>query len=297
MAGIFIALPGSEVWAQRLAQATGLPVASVELRTFPDQEVYLRFASELVGKDAIIVGSLDKPNDKFLPLAFLAATARDLGAARVGLVAPYMAFMRQDSRFLAGEGITAVYFGRLMSQVVDWLVTVDPHLHRFSSLDAVYSIPTRVARAADAIAGWIGTHVERPVLVGPDAESQQWVEEVASRCGAPFIVLEKTRRGDRDVSVSAPQIALQGRTPVLVDDIISTGRTMLAAAQQLRAVGAAPAICVGIHAVFADQVQEELAAAGVRRVVTCNTIPHPTNEICVGDAVAAATLAQLAASI
>ena len=300
MSGLLIALPGCEAHATSLAERTGLPLAQTQLRTFPDQEIYVRIDSDVQGRDVILVGSLDRPADKFLMVAFLAATARDLGARRVGLVSPYLAFMRQDIRFAPGEGITSQYFARLLSGVVDWLVTVDPHLHRTASLDALYSIPTRAVSSAAAIAAWVAEHVARPVLIGPDAESQQWVAAVAAACGAPFIVLEKTRRGDRDVSVtSLPQAwdaggAWADHTPVLIDDIISTGRTMVEATKQVRAAGAAPAICIGIHAVFADAVQQDLLAAGARRVVTCNTIPHASNAISVDDAIAHAVLAQLA---
>ncbi len=295
MSALLIALPGGEAHSARLAHETGLPLGDATVRTFPDQEVYVRIDSDVRGRDVILVDSLDKPAEKFLLVAFLAATARDLGARKVGLVAPYLAFMRQDVRFHPGEGITSQYFARLLSSAVDWLVTVDPHLHRLSSLDAVYTIPTRVASSAAAIAGWIRAHVERPVLVGPDAESQQWVAAVAAACDAPFTVLEKTRRGDRDVSVTRPAAAWAGHTPVVIDDIISTGRTMVEATKQVRAAGAAPAICIGIHAVFADAVQQDLLAAGASRVVTCNTIAHASNAICVGAALASAALAQLVA--
>jgi ribose-phosphate pyrophosphokinase len=294
MAGILIALPGNQDHAERLSRDTGLPIASTEIRTFPDQEVYVRIDSDVKGLDVVIVGSLDKPADKFLLIVFLAETARDLGAARVGLVAPYLAFMRQDSRFHPGEGITSQYFARLLSRTVDWLVTVDPHLHRWPSLTSVYSIPTRIARSAEAIAGWIGENVERPVLIGPDAESQQWVAAVAAACDAPFVVLEKTRRGDRDVSVSRPMRTWSDLTPIVIDDIISTGRTMVEATKQVRAAGAGPAICIGIHAVFADAVQRDLLEAGADRVITCNTITHGSNQICVARAIASEAMAQLA---
>ncbi|MEZ4364538.1 MAG: ribose-phosphate pyrophosphokinase [Kofleriaceae bacterium] len=295
MVGTLIPLPGNEDHAARLANLTGWEVTRTEIRTFPDQEVYVRIDSEVRDKHVVLVGSLDKPAEKFLMVAFLAATARDLGAARVGLVAPYLSFMRQDSRFHAGEGLTSVYFARLLSGAVDWLITVDPHLHRWHSLDALYSIPTTVVRAAEPIASWIQQHVERPVLIGPDAESEQWVAAVARACDAPFAVLEKTRRGDRDVSVSSLLEPWSGHVPVVVDDIISTGRTMVEATRQVRAAGAAPAICIGIHAVFADAVQQALHDAGAARVITCNTIAHSTNAICVGSALATAALAQLAA--
>jgi ribose-phosphate pyrophosphokinase len=262
-----------------------------ELRQFPDGELYVRLDGEL-DDDAVLVGNACAGD--FLRLAFLAGTARDLGASRVGLVAPYLAYMRQDSRFNPGEGVTATYFARLVSSTVDWLVTVDPHLHRLSSLAGVYTIPATIAHAAPAIAAWVSAEVERPVLVGPDAESVQWVSAVAEHCGAPFVILEKTRRGDRDVSISPPNGAWNGHTPVLIDDIVSTGRTMIEATRQLRAAGSAPPICVAIHAVFADALSEALHEAGARAIITCDTIPHATNKIAIAEPLAIAVSERLA---
>ena len=294
---VVIAVAGSEAHATAIAAALDLPLIVPEVRRFPDGEFYVRIDADLAGQDAILVGTLTQPADKFLLVAFLAATARDLGAMRVGLVAPYLAFMRQDIAFQRGEGITARYFARLVSQSVDWLVTVDPHLHRVHALDGLYSIPTTIARAAPDIARWVAREIATPVLVGPDAESVQWVAAVAEACGAPFVILEKTRRGDRDVSVSAPEgqvdQILGGHTPVLIDDIVSTGRTMIEATKQLRAAGSAAPMCVAIHAVFADALNADLVAAGARGIVTCNTIPHATNQICIDDTLAAAIRAQI----
>ena len=117
---------------------------------------------------------------------------------------------------------------------------------------------------------------------------------VADGCGAPFIVLEKTRRGDRDVSVSAPDGPWNGHTPVVIDDIVSTGRTMLEATRQLRAAGSAPPMCIAIHAVFADAVHDELVAAGARGIITCDPIAHASNRICIAEPLADAVRARLA---
>jgi len=285
---VVTALPGSEAHASKLAARLGIDHVSIELRRFPDGEIYIRM--DRVDDHVVIVGSLyPSPAERFLELAFLAATARDLGAKRVGLVAPYLAFMRQDVQFQPGEGVTSAYFARMVSNTVDWMVTVDPHLHRHVSLGGIYSIPTAIAHAAPAIADWVRREVKDPVLVGPDAESEQWVAAVASACQAPFVILEKTRRGDRDVSVSEPSREWNGHTPVVIDDIVSTGKTMVAATRRLREAGSAAPMCVAIHAVFADAVHDELVAAGATGIITCDTIPHASNRICVADPIAEAT--------
>ena len=294
MRPVVIAVPGCEVHADRLMARIDADRGQIEVRCFPDGEYYIRIDSPVDGRDVVLACSLDKPGDKVLPLLFLAATARDLGARTLGLVAPYLSFMRQDSRFQPGEGVTSSYFAQLVSRTVDWLVTVDPHLHRWSSLDAIYRIPYKIARSAPAIADWVRREVDRPLLVGPDAESEQWVSAVAALCDAPYVVLEKTRRGDRDVSVSAPDIERwRDRTPVLVDDIISTARTMIETVGHLRQTPLAPPVCIGIHAVFSDTAYDDLSSSGAARIVTCDTIGHSSNAIAVGDAIAAEVAAML----
>ena len=149
----------------------------------------------------MIVGTLDRPNEKMLPVLFAAATARELGATNVGLVAPYLPYMRQDRRFKPGEAVTSREVARLLSDAVDWMVTIDPHLHRYGSLAEIYRIPTRAVHAAPLISQWIKTNASNPLIIGPDSESQQWVSAVAKAAGAPYAVLRKVRRGDRDVDI------------------------------------------------------------------------------------------------
>ena len=278
---LVFSLPENEEHARRLATALKGGLGSAELRRFPDGETYVRLQTGVRGRDVVLVCTLHQPDEKVMPLVMLAEAARDLGATRVGLVAPYLSYMRQDKRFHSGEGVTSLYFGRFLSRVVDWLVTVDPHLHRHASLaESGYTIPTRVVHAAPAVAAWIRANVQRPVLVGPDSESEQWVASVAGLAGAPHLVLEKVRRGDRDVEVSVPQVErYRDHTPVLVDDIISTARTMIETLKHLAAAGMPPPVCIGIHAVFAGDGFAALEAAGPARIVTCDTIPHSTNGI------------------
>ena len=295
-APIVYAVPGCEAWAERVRPRLEGQVGRALVRQFPDGETYVRLDDELAGRDVVLVCGLDQPDRKLLPLLFLAETARELGATRVGLVAPYLAYMRQDHRFHPGEGITSAYFARLVSRAVDWLVTVDPHLHRRTALDEIYDIPTTIVQAAPSMAAWIAATVPAPCVIGPDQESAQWAAVVAERLGAPHMILTKIRTGDREVSISQPSLApLVDRTPVIVDDIISTGRTMIETIKQLVRIGTPPPVCVGIHGVFADSAHDDLLAAGAAQVVTCNTIEHASNRICVADALVDAVRARLAA--
>ena len=287
MTPLLVAIPGNERLTEDLAATLRHELGHLEIRAFPDGETYLRFHTSPDGRSVAIVCTLSHPNEKFLSLIFSAATARELGATKVGLVAPYLAYMRQDRRFNPGEAVTSRQVARLLSDAFDWLVTVDPHLHRYGSLADIYSIPTRVVHAAPLISDWIKANVTDPLIIGPDSESEQWVAAVASDAHAPYSVLEKVRRGDRDVEIRLKDLEQwKGRTPVLVDDIISTGRTMIEAVRLLTSQGWPAPVCVAVHGLFADDADVLLARAGAR-VVTSNSVPHETNAIDIGKALAA----------
>jgi ribose-phosphate pyrophosphokinase len=297
MTAAVLALPENEHLANRIGAFLELDVGSVDVHRFPDGEARVRVNRNVAGKAVILTATLDRPDQKILALLFAAATARDLGAASVGLVAPYLAYMRQDRRFEPGEGVSARHFAQLLSGAFDWLVTVDPHLHRTARLEDLYSIPVRAAATAPLLAEWIAAHVERPIIIGPDAESAQWVESVASRIRAPYVVLNKRRAGDERVVIRLPDLsACIGHRPVLVDDIIASGATMAEATRLLRRAGWAAPVCLGVHGVFAGQAYESLEKAGAAQIVTCNTIAHRSNQIDVSRLVADAVEQSLQAS-
>lgn len=278
---IVFALPGNEQLAKSIADELKCEQGKFLFHYFPDEESYIRLESDVNGKEAIIVCTLDRPDKKFLPLYFLAEIIRDAGVDKITLVSPYLAYMRQDKKFNPGECITSEHFANLLSSFIDELITVDPHLHRISSLESIYSIPTKVIHSAPFISKWIKEHIKNPILIGPDMESKQWVSEVARDAGAPYTVLVKSRLGDKNVKVSIPHIQkyLEKYTPVIVDDIISTALTMIKTIEHLKEEGAKPPVCIGIHAVFSGDAYSLLKQAGTEKIVTCNTILHETNGI------------------
>lgn len=295
MIPIIFPMPGNEAFTMHLDRAISCEVGQMEMRRFPDGESYVRLLSQVRERDVIFVCTLDRPDEKMMALYFAVSTARELGARRVGIVAPYLAYMRQDARFQEGEGVTSAHFARFVSDFCDWLVTVDPHLHRHHRLNEIYSIPTKVVHAAPRIGEWIAEHVEQPVIIGPDAESEQWAAKVAKAVGCRYMILDKTRKGDHDVAVSAPDVSgWEGGTPVLVDDITSTGQTMIATIKRLKEAGLPAPVCVTVHPIFAGNAYEDLRAAGAERIVSCNTIAHPSNQIDLGDAVAVAAVELMA---
>lgn len=279
--------------AKTISEICHYPLGDLQLHQFPDKETLVKINTDVKGHAVILVASLNQPNTKLLPLIFAANTLKDLGAQSVSLIAPYLAYMRQDKAFTLGEGITSRYFSRLLSENFDYLLTVDPHLHRYKSLSEIYSIPTQLIHAGTSISNWIKQNIELPLIIGPDQESKQWIATIANNLSAPYVIAQKTRYGDNEVSATLPNLEkYTGCTPVLIDDIISTGKTMISTMQILAQAKMSAPICIGIHAIFAGNAYQELLQAGVKKIVTCNTIQHPSNDIDLNPAIALTLLSR-----
>lgn len=277
-----LAFPGMEKLAGAIAAKISCDAHSVNLHHFPDGETLITIPSLPEGAEVAIVATLRTPDQLALPLRFAAETARELGAPKVGLIAPYLAYMRHDKRFSPGQAVSAPLFADFLSDSFDWLITVDPHLHRIGALSEVFKIPSSRISTAPLIANWISSNVPEAIVLGPDSESQQWVAEVARLANKPYEVLEKQRSGDRSVKISVPEKPeLLTRQPVILDDIASSGRTMVEAIRRLRDMQAKAPIGVLIHAIFAGDAYADILTAGAKQIVTTDTIPHESNAISV----------------
>lgn len=266
-------------------------VGELELRHFPDGETYLNILSNVYQQDLVVLCQLHQPNEKIIDLMLFAETAKQQGAKSICLVAPYLAYMRQDKKFQAGESITSRHVAAWISERFDSIITIDPHLHRYHALSEIYTIPNRVIHATDLIADYIRHNIAKPLVIGPDSESEQWANAVAERAGCDAIVLNKIRRGDHDVEVSLPQLEnYLNHQPILIDDIISTGRTMIKAAENIVNLKGRPPICIGVHGVFSEGALSEMQAADIAQILTCNTIGHSTNAIDVTGLLAVAVI-------
>jgi len=287
---VLLPFPAQRALAEALAPRVGARIGRLEWRRFPDGESLVAIDEALEGCDVALLATLHRPDELALALRFAAETAREFSACSVGLIAPYLAYMRQDKRFHSGEAVAAPLFARFLEESFDWLVTADPHLHRNPDLSSLYRIPARRVATAPLVSDWIRDNIPNPIVIGPDSESGQWVADIARRAGAPYQVLSKIRRGDRDVEVSLPDLNVaRGRTPVIVDDIVSSGRTAIETLGHLERLGLPAAVCIAIHAVFAADAYEQLLAAGAAQVVSTDSIPHPSNAISIAPLLAQAS--------
>lgn len=288
MMQILFAMPGNEALADELVKTGACEAGIVDVRRFPDGESYVRIRSGVAGRRTAILCTLARPDERILALLFVARELKSLGALSVTLIAPYLAYMRQDIRFHPGEALTSRHFAELISREFNALVTVDPHLHRYAGLEQVYDIPALALASAPLLAEWVRANVAMPVIVGPDAESEQWVSEIAAAAGAPFVLLEKRRLGDSQVQLRVPPLdQWRERAPVIVDDIISSGATTLEALRSLNAAGLRKPTCLAVHALFSETAEARIEAAATALVST-NSVPHPTNGVTIAPLIARA---------
>lgn len=288
MTALLLAFDDEWPLAERLAAALAWPLQAVQRHRFPDGETRLRLPPRLPARVALLRG-LQQPNAKLTELWLAAAGARELGAVQLALVSPYLAYMRQDIAFTPGEVVSQRHVGSLLAQAFDCVITIDPHLHRVHSMDEVVPGRRGVALSAAPLLGaWIAAQVPGALLVAPDEEAEQWVASAARAQGLPYLVAHKQRLGDHEVRVSLPHADVAGRAAVLLDDVASTGRTLVDATKALRARGAASVDVAVTHGLFVGDALASLQAAGVREVWSSDSVPHASNCVSVAPLLARA---------
>lgn len=272
-------------FATALGAAAGRTVRCIGRHRFPDGELKLTLPP--LEADVVLLRSLHAPNEKLVELLFVARAARQQGVRELTLAAPYLAYMRQDAAFSEGEIISQQVLGKWLAELFDGVVTVDPHLHRVITLrDAVPARRAVAVSAAPLIGHFIAMRGRQPMLIGPDAESAQWVHEAATHNGLGWAVCDKARRGDRSVEIALPRADFAGREVVLVDDVASSGQTLAQAAHALLRAGAARVDAVVTHAVLEAGAGQVLRDAGIQEFWSTDSVPHPSNVLSVATLIA-----------
>jgi ribose-phosphate pyrophosphokinase len=269
--------PDSERFARRLARALGAPASAVASHRFPDGETLVRVHTP-PESHAVLVRSLHDPDAKLVPVLLAADALRRAGARQVSLVAPYLPYMRQDRVFRSGEPISQRVVGQLIGSAFDAVLTLEAHMHRVTRLGEVVPGRARSISAAPALGEWVRRNARGALLIGPDAESERWVRAVARIAGRPFAVGAKVRRGDARVQIEFGALP-DTRRALIVDDVASSGSTLAEAARRLRRRGIEGIEAAVVHAVFAPRARSRIRRAGVRRIVTCDSIPDVTNAV------------------
>lgn len=258
--------------AGTMAAALGVEPTASEVDRFPDGELR-PVVAEVRGDDVYLVQPTGPPvNEHVVELLLLVDACRRAGAARLTAVVPYFGYARQDRRGKAGEGVgVRVLADALAAAGANRLVVVDPHT---AALEAVCSVPVEMLSAVPTLAAALRPAMgESAVLVAPDLGAVKLAERYASILGRPAVVVRKTRVSGEAVRAHELVGDVRERTAVIVDDMISTGSTVEAAAGVLEAHGAAPGFTVAAtHGPLVTGAVRRMAAAGVARTLVTDTV-------------------------
>ncbi len=271
---LFIACSGGRHLARSLARKTGGDCCMLESEIFPDTELRVRLPNDVKNWDVYFVQSFyaekHDVNDKLVETLFAAETAKELGAKNIYLIAPYLAYLREDVRFRKGGAISAKILAKLF-RIFKKVYVVEPHLHRFKSFSEFFPNAVKVSLSEET-ASYIKKNIGKCLLVGPDRESEQWVAPIAKKLDLEYVVLEKKRINPRKVKIMGRRISSD--KVVIIDDIISTGRTLLEAG---RLVKAKKIYFIAMHGLFSEGALGKLKKKG--KVVVSNTVPSVASKI------------------
>lgn len=294
---VFIPTPGDEALAHALASAIGGRVAQVAVRSFADGEQHVRLEGVRAGDTPVVVTTLTYPAPRLLPTVFLAATAMELHAQQVGLVAPYLSCLRVDRRTARGTGGTSASTAILLSAAFDWIVTVSPQLPGSRTMERLFSIPVYVVDCGEAISSWIHEHVPAPLIIVPHDGTAPWLRRLATTLRAPFLDVVERVAGESPSPTSPRGVGEHvGRTPIIVNAIVESSNELRRLINHLRTAGHPAPICVTAHPILAGDAYDEILAAGTRRLVSCSTIRHRSNAIDLTPWLASGVSAMLRAS-
>ena len=277
---VIVGCSGAVDIAKDVAKKLDHTYSDLEQNHFPDGELYVKLNKPVKRERVAVVQSFyGDINDKIIEALLACRAAKDNGARSVALVSPYFPYLRQDKVFNEGEPIAQRAIAKIFDTVADQVFIVDPHLHRIRKLSQIFRSYSRTVTAYPLIAEYIEKKLKNVIIIGPDAESYQWAQKAAKKLGVESAIMEKTRYSSRKVSVKLnKEIDLKNKTVVMVDDIISSGHTILEAIKNVKQIGAKKIYVFCIHGLFAEGALSKITRTGAK-VITCNTIPNNAAKI------------------
>lgn len=285
--------PASMELARKIASLTGLPLCEPAFKYQPDGESYFRFFTDIEGEDVAVVQSTYPPQDRnLMQLILLCSGARQRGAKAVTAVAPYLAYARQDKMFTEGEVVSlSSVLGALRSAGVERLITVNVHNPR-ALADAGVSFSNE--SAIPLLARELAKHgLENPVVVTAGKEGDEVAGEACDALGAEHLVARTSRdRLTGVVDVGLDPAGLGGRDVALLDDIISTGGTMIKAVKQLRAAKASKIFVGAVHLLLLQNADEKLFQAGAHLLLGTDTVPSKYSQVSVAEVLSRALMSR-----
>lgn len=273
----------SKKLADCVSKLSSCELGLIDSRRFPDGEHYIRVLSKVENRTCVVIQSTPT-NDAIVELLLLLDTLNDLRAKEVHAIVPYMGYARQDKRFRDGEAFSAKTILKLLDEYSDSITTINCH---FLDAEGVFSFESIRLRNLDAfplVAGYFKNKVASPVVVSPDDGALNYAKKAASIIGCEFLCLNKERLSDNEVKISMDGVEVSDRDVIILDDMISTGSTIVEASNVLKAAGARSINAGCVHGVFSRGLK--IFKGVVDEVVCTDTITQKVSKITVANILA-----------
>jgi len=285
---------GSEgqVLAAQVSKLLNAKLGQIEITKFPDGEKYIRYHDDVENEDVVLIHPMGlKPDELFIEFLLICSALKDGKAKSITTFIPYFAYARQDSRFNPGEPGSFYLVSKIIDGLgIDMIYTIDLHLQRVPDLShLIKNTPTKNISAVPDIATWIKTNANltNPIVLGPDEESEQWAKVAAETMDTEYEIMIKTRYSATEVSITTKEgkpLPVNGRDVVIIDDIISSGGTIIEAVKLVQEAGAGKIVVGCTHPVLRGKTPFDSALAniydsGVSIVVGTDTVPSSVSYV------------------
>ncbi len=274
----------SQKLAAKVAWDLGEHLSPIETRRFPDGERYIRIKGE-VPKEVVVIQSTGYPQDEnLMELFLLLKNLKSLGVERTRVVIPYFGYGRQERRFKSGEAVSAVIVAELL-EAAGASEIYSINLHE-KNIKEFFNIPVHEISAMPMIANYINEQIDDPMIIGPDKGALGFAEEISGILKCDCDYLDKTRISPEKVEMKPKNLDVKGRDVVIIDDIISTGGTIVSASRILNDLGANKVIVGCVHPILVEDALLKIFAAGVDDVFATDTLKSDVSTISVAPLVA-----------
>ncbi len=279
-----VIIPGSasKNLATQLAKTLKKPLIPIEIKRFPDTELYIRITEDLTGKHAVIIQTTH-PDPHIMELFFIQAAAKEAGAKTITTITPYYGYGRQDHSFKTGEAISAKTLAELISVHSNTFITVDPHKKAILNF---FTIPTQHCTAIPEIATYLCTNRDIDLVLAPDKGALISAQETAELIGCDHDFMEKTRINGTTVEIKPKNLDVNNKNIAIIDDIISTGGTMAKSIKELKKQGAKQVTVACTHGLFVGDAIKKLQNAGCTDIIATDTIQSSYSKVSVAPSLA-----------
>ncbi|MBU0760932.1 MAG: ribose-phosphate diphosphokinase [Nanoarchaeota archaeon] len=283
MSTLILTFPATKTLAKLVAKQIKTPCEEIQVKDFPDEESYVKFKTSPKNKTVVIFNSFSRDqNNRLIETILAAGIAKDFGAKKIILAAPYFPYLRQDTHFENFDSFSIKYISPLLKNF-DKILIIDPHLQRIKNIKQIGKNFEKLS-ANNLIAEYIKKNFKEPfTIVGPDKESRQWAQRIANLLGKQATILKKTRFTWEKVKIQSKPL---GKNTIIIDDIIGTGNTILETIKVAKHHGAEKVTVIGVHGVLVGD-----AAKRIRKhasLITTNAIENKFSRIDVSGVIAEA---------